>query len=130
VTESGSGDFHGLTECLLKNLHYDGAWTSGSKGPRAYGLVGSHLTLAQKGRVYLWGPPGVLVIRRPEGKIDVKMTWGVDVFIAEIPLPSTERKLPLYFSVAKVFGKTEQEAIQHGVNTGTDMIGFSVTIKR
>jgi hypothetical protein len=130
VAQPGPGEAGGFMDYLLKNLHVDGAWTNSEKGPRVYGLFGTHFTLAHAGRVYLWGPPGMLVLRRPEGRIEVKMTWGVDIFVAHIPVPgATSYRLPLYFSIAKVFGKTEQAAIQNRVNVGMNMIGFSVTFK-
>ena len=124
------GEAGGFLDYFLKNLHFDGAWTNSESGPRVYGLFGTHFTLAHAGRVYLWGPPGMLVLRRPEGRIEVKMTWGVDIFVADVPVPGAAGyRLPLYFSIAKVFGKTEQAAIQNRVNTGLNMIGFSVTLK-
>jgi len=126
----GAGDSRGVVDFLLRNLHYGGPWTTGPKGPRVYGLFGTHLTLAQAGRIHLWGPPGMLVVRRPGGKIDVKMTWGVDVFISDIPVPFANRKIPVYLTVAKVFGAPEEKAIQHHLNAGMDMLGFSMTIKR
>ena len=50
--------------------------------------------------------------------------------MADVPVPGAAGyRLPLYFSIAKVFGKTEQAAIQNRVNTGLNMIGFSVTLK-
>jgi len=125
------GDHSGFTDFLLRNLHYDGFWTNGFSKPRALGLFGTHLTLANAGRIYLWGPPGMLIVRRPEGKIDVKMTYGVDIFLGDLPNPfRPEKKMPVYFSVAKVFGKPEAAAIKSGVRVGLDMAGFSVTLGR
>jgi len=131
VSQPGPGEANGFVDYLIKNLHVDGAWTSSEGGPRYYGLLGTHLTLAHAGRLYLWGPPGMLVLRRPEGRIEVKMTWGIDFFVADVPVPGTTNfRLPLYFSIAKVFGKTEEAAIENNVNTGLNMVGFSVTFKR
>ena len=131
VSQPGPGEARGFLDFVLRNLHYDGAWTNSETGPRFYGLFGTHLTLAHASRVYLWGPPGMLVLRRPDGRIEVKMTWGVDFFVADVPVPwATEYRLPLFFSIAKAFGKSEQTALQNRVNTGINMIGFSVTLKR
>jgi len=130
VVQGTSGDRSAVVEYLLKNWHGDGLWTSGSNRSSAFGLLGAHLTLAHSGRLYLWGPPGMLVLRRPEGKFEVKMTWGIDLFLADVPVPFAQRKVPLYLSVARVFGKTEQEAIEHGANAGLGMFGFSMTIQR
>lgn len=121
----------GFVDYLLKNLHVDGPWTNGSSGPRVYGLLGTHLTLAKAGRVFLWGPPGMLLLRHPTGEVQVRMTWGIDVFVGDVLVPfASGFKVPVYLSIAKAFGKNEQDAIEHGVNAGLDMIGFSVTFKR
>ncbi len=131
VAQPGPGEARGFMDYILRNLHYDGAWTNSESGPRFYGLFGTHLTLAHASRVYLWGPPGMLLLRRPDGRIEVKMTWGVDIFVADVPVPwATGYRLPLFFSIAKVFGKSEETALQNQVNTGINMIGFSVTLKR
>ena len=131
VFQPGAGEGGGFRDYILRNLHYDGPWTNAENGSRVYGLFGMHITLAHAGRLHLWGPPGMLVLRRPNGRIDVKMTWGVDIFVADVPVPWTiGYRLPLYFSIAKVFGKPEQAAIQHNVNAGMSMIGVSVTLKR
>jgi hypothetical protein len=59
------------------------------------------------------------------------MTWGVDIFVADVPVPgATGYRLPLYVSIAKVFGRSEQKAMQNHMNAGMNMIGFSVTLKR
>jgi hypothetical protein len=71
------------------------------------------------------------VVRRPAGKIDVKMTYGVDIFLGDVPVPfGPEKKLFVYLSVAKVFGKPEAAAIKNGARLGLDMAGFSVTLGR
>jgi len=121
----------GFVDYLLKNVHFDGPWTNGSSGPRVYGLLGTHLTLARAGRIYFWGPPGVLLLRHPTGEVQVRMTWGIDIFVGDVPVPfGAGFKVPIYFSIAKAFGKNEQQAIERGVNAGLDMLGFSVTLKR
>jgi len=131
AVQPSGGDLRGFREYLLRNLHYDAVWTNGWAKPKAFGLFGTHLTLARTGRFYLWGPPGMLVISRPRGKLDLKMTWGVDVFIADLPNPFLPgRKLSIYGSVAKVFGKRENTLIQKGVNAGMNMAGLSITLAR
>jgi len=126
----GTGDTNGFIDYLLSNLHIDGGWISGVPGSTAYGLAGTHLTLAHASRIHIWGPPGMLVIRRPDGQFEVKKTYGFDVFLGDIPIPYTERKLPIYVTAAKVFNKSEAQAIRRHVNAGVDMVGLSVTLKR
>ena len=130
VFQSSPAEGGGFLDYLLKNVHYDGPWTNSENGPRIYGL-GTHMTLAHAGRVHLWGPPGLLVLRQPDGRIEVKMTWGVDIFVADVPMPwATEYRLPLYFSIAKVFGNAEQASTHGAVNSGLNMIGVSMTLRR
>jgi hypothetical protein len=96
-----------------------------------YGVFGTHMTLAHAGRIYLWGPPGILVLRNPGGQFEVKMTWGVDVLVGHVPVPfGPKYTLPLYVTIAKVFGQAEGTALQKGANAGLNMVGLSVTIKR
>ena len=131
VSVGGSGDSRGFLDYLLKHVHYDGGWTNSQAGPRVYGVFGTHLTMATVGRFYVWGPPGVLLVKRPEGPMEVRMTWGIDFLIADIPMPFGQgRKVPLYLSVVKAFDKNEQQALEKRINAGMDMIGFSVSIKR
>jgi len=125
-----TGDASGFVDYLLSNMHIDGGWISGVPGSSSYGLAGMHLTLAHASRLHLWGPPGMLVIRRRDGQFEVKKTWGVDFFLGDIPLPFMTRKLPVYATVAKVFNKSEAQAIRHHINAGIDMAGLSVTLKR
>jgi len=126
----GAGDTSGFVDYLLSNMHIDGGWISGLPGSTSYGLAGMHLTLAHVSRLHLWGPPGMLVIRRPDGQFEVKKTWGLDVFLGDVPIPFMKRKLPMYVAMAKVFDKSEAQAIRHQINAGIDMVGLSVTLKR
>jgi hypothetical protein len=126
----GTGDTSGFIDYLLSNLHFDGGWINGFPNSSAYGLAGMHLTLAHASRIHLWGPPGMLVVRRVDGQLELKKTYGVDIFLGDVPIPFTKRKLPIYGTIAKVFNKTEAQAIQHHINAGIDMAGFSITLKR
>jgi len=131
VVLSGRADGGGFMQYLLKHVHYDAGWTNSQTGPRVYGLFGTHMTFATAGRVYFWGTPGMLVMRRPDGRIEVRMTYGIDFLVADIPVPfGRGRKVPLYLSAVKAFDKNEQVAIEKNINAGLDMFGFSVTIKR
>ena len=127
--QSTRGDNRTFTEYLLRNVHYDGPWTNSTNGARSYGVFGTHLTLPNIGRVSLWGPPGVLVVRGPGGTMDVKMTWGVDIFVANLPI-GTSYTLPVYLSIAKVFGTNGAQSTTSSVNSGMNMVGLSFTIKR
>ena len=127
--QTGAGDAGGFVEYLLRHLHYDGLSTNGQRGPRAYGLVGTHLTLAQMGRWYFWGPPGVLVLKQPDGRTVVRITLGVDFRIGDLPI-GHGRRLPIFVSVAKAMNQQEMRALQRNINSGTDMVGLSITLRR
>lgn len=119
-----------IKEFFLRNLHYDGFWTNSSNGPRIYGTFGAHFTLARQGRVYLWGPPGVILLRGSDGRVLVRWTWGVDIYVADVPIPFWGSKRPLYLTIGKAFRPGESLDIVNNPNSGIDMIGFSVTMKR
>jgi len=127
--QTGTGDAGGFVEFLLRHLHYDGMWTNSQNGPRVYGLVGTHLTLAQMGRWYFWGPPGVLLLKQPDGRTDVRITLGVDFLVGDLPI-GYGRRLPIYVSVAKAMDKHEMRALQHNINAGMDMVGLSISLRR
>jgi len=123
VNESNS-----VVEFLLRNTHIDGLWTNSSTGQRTIGFVGTHLTLAHQGRIYLWGPPGIMLLRLPNGKVSITWTWGIDIFLGDVPLPmGMEGRL--FLSLAKAFGQKVDKASEFNANKGKEMIGLSITIK-
>ena len=116
---------------MLRNTHISPVWTNSSNGPRTWGYLGIHATIGRFGkRIYIWGLPGVIILRYPDGKKDVKMTYGADVFIADLRVPGTQHKLPMFVTFAKVFSGAEMEAFKKGADTGMNMIGFNFTLKK
>lgn len=127
-----------IKEFLLDNTHYDqlinsSNLTSAAGEVREWGFFGTHLTIAKFGdRIFLWPFPGFLVIRHPGGDIKMKMTYGIDIYLFDIPLSRGQNKrvIPLYFTAVKVFNATEAEAIRRGVNSGKDFMGISITLSK
>jgi hypothetical protein len=92
---------------FLRRIHLDGLWVSTSSGPRAYGLVGSHLTLVDVGRVQIFGPPGVLLLSLPdrggERRLTLGYTWGLSVKLGDIKMMSQSKNMTLFLTVSKVW---------------------------
>ena len=42
---------------FLTRVHIDGLWTTTQDGARFYGIIGSHISLVDVGRVQVFGPP-------------------------------------------------------------------------
>src|SRR5262245_10206219 len=45
---------------FLKWVHVDGMWVPTRLGASTYGLIGSHVVVANLGRIHFFGPPGVM----------------------------------------------------------------------
>ena len=110
---------------FLKWLHIDGLWTTTSLGERTYGLIGAHLAVVKIKRLYLYGPPGVmLLVNNPDGqRIRPALTWGFSIQLVPIRLPGTTREMELYLNLAKCWTSTSSQG-------GLDMAGLSVTWKK
>ena len=92
---------------------------------RSYGLIGSHLSLVDIGRVQVFGPPGVMLLSVPDGRgsrrLELGYTWGVSVRLADMRLFGG-REMTLFVNFTKVWVET-------GSATGRqayDIVGFSV----
>jgi len=92
---------------FLTRLHLDGLWVTTSNGPRAYGLIGSHLTLVDVGRVQIFGPPGVLLLSVPDGaggrRTTLGYTWGLSVRLTDVRMMSRTKNMTLFLTMSKVW---------------------------
>ena len=65
---------------FLTRVHIDGLWTTTQDGARFYGIIGSHISLVDVGRVQVFGPPGVMLLTVPDGnggrRVSLGYTWG------------------------------------------------------
>ena len=125
-------------EKLVKNtfftrVHLDGLWTSTSTDYRLYGLVGSHISLVDVGRVQFFGPPGVILLSVPDGRgsreIRAGYTWGLSVRLNDMRLFSPTKNVTLFLTVTKVWitGGDAYERLGPG---GFDIAGFSLAPRR
>lgn len=101
---------------FLTRLHLDGLWVTTSSGPRAYGLIGSHLTLVDVGRVQIFGPPGVLLLSVPDGaggrRTTLGYTWGLSVRLTDVRMLSRTKNMTLFLTMSKVWvGGSDPEQI-------------------
>ena len=75
---------------FFSRVHLDGLWSTTSTDLRYYGLVGSHISLVDVGRVQFFGPPGILLLRMPDvagsHQIRVGYTWGLSVRLVDLKL--------------------------------------------
>lgn len=107
---------------FFNKIHVDGLWVPGQTDAKFLGVVGTHVTVIELGRVHLFGPPGVMVLRA-DGKIRTALTWGFSLYMTQFRIPGTTRELALFgdFARAWTFGD---------YRTGMDLVGMSVAWRR
>jgi len=107
---------------FFNKIHVDGLWVPGQTDAKFLGVVGTHVTVIEMGRVHLFGPPGVMVLRA-DGKIRTALTWGFSLYMTQFRIPGTQRELALFgdFARAWTFGD---------YRTGMDLVGLSVAWRR
>ena len=125
------------SEQLVKNsfftrVHIDGGWTTTSTDVRLYGLVGSHISLVDIGRVQFFGPPGVIILSVPNARgsreIRAGYTWGMSVRLRDIRLFSPTKNMTLFLTMSKVWltGGTYDRLAPGGF----DIAGFSIAPRK
>jgi hypothetical protein len=116
---------------FMTRLHLDGLWTTASAQERAYGLVGSHLSLVDVGRLQIFGPPGVILLSVPDGygsrRMTLGYTWGISVRLSEVRLFG-QRDMTLFLNVSKVWvnGNSSNRTNARGF----DAMGFSLAPRK
>jgi hypothetical protein len=113
---------------FLTRVHLDGMWTTTSSGSRFYGIVGSHVSLVDVGRLQVFGPPGVMLLTVPDQngsrRVTLGYTWGFSLRLADVRIGAPTKNLTLFLNVTKVFLAT-------GGNTrGFDIVGFSIAPRK
>jgi hypothetical protein len=117
---------------FFTRLHFDGMWSTTSTHGRIYGLVGTHLSLVDIGRVQLFGPPGVMLLTVPDGyggrRVSFGYTWGLSVRLADMRVGAPTKNVTLFLNVSKVFlGSAENSA---NGSRSFDIIGFSIAPRK
>jgi hypothetical protein len=91
---------------FLSRVHLDGLWTTAATTGRFYGLIGSHVTLVDVGRLQIFGPPGVLILSVPDGadsrRITLGYTWGLSYRLTDVRL-FTSKDMTLFVNVSRVW---------------------------
>lgn len=106
-----------------KRVHVDGLSLPTASGVAAYGLVGTHVAVANIGRVYLFGPPGVMLLLEQAGdtrRLTPAISWGFDIYLSDFRFPGTDRTAQLYVNLTKCWMARYQ----------VDMFGLSVSWKK
>ena len=117
---------------FLSRLHLDGLWSTTSSDIRYYGLVGSHISLVDVGRVQFFGPPGILLLRMPDEngthQIRVGYTWGMSVRLTDLRVLAGHKNMTLFLSITKCWTVgSSTDRLRPG---GFDIAGFSLAPKR
>jgi hypothetical protein len=111
---------------FLTRFHLDSLGVTMSSGARAYGLIGTHMTLVDVGRVQIFGPPGVMLMSLPdaggERRLTLGYTWGLSVRLADVRLLSS-RKLTLFVTVSKVWVSSGNQQLDAG---GLQIVSLSL----
>jgi hypothetical protein len=117
---------------FLTRVHIDGLWTTASSNNRFYGLVGSHVSLVDVGRLQVFGPPGVLLVSLPDAdgsrRITLGYTWGLSVRLSDVRLFGPTRDMTLFLNVSKVWIAGSSGA--QGTSRGYDMMGLSIAPRK
>jgi hypothetical protein len=109
-----------------KWVHLDVMWIPPSNNVDAFGIIGTHLAIANIGRLYIYGPPGVMLIRQRNGgewMLRPAFTWGFSFYLTEFSIPGWEQEAQLFANVTKVWTEGDQR-------NGIDMVGLSLTFKK
>lgn len=111
---------------FLKWVHVDGLWIPAANQLDSFGVIGTHLTVANIGRLYIYGPPGVMLIRQRNGEqwmLRPAFTWGFSFYLKDLTVPGSGRTVQLFVNLTKVWTEGDQR-------NGMDMVGLSVTFKK
>jgi hypothetical protein len=118
---------------FLTRVHLDGLWTSTASDLRIYGLVGSHISLVDVGRVQFFGPPGIILLSVPDEtgvrRLRAGYTWGLSVRLTDVRLFAASKNMTLFLTISKVWvtGGSPFDRLQPG---GFDIAGFSLAPRK
>ena len=108
---------------FLTRVHLDGLWTTTQNGSRFYGIIGSHVSLVDVGRLQVFGPPGVMLLTVPNGhggrRATFGYTWGMSVRLTDVRVGAPTKNLTLFLNVTKVF-------VASGASGGQGTKGYAI----
>jgi len=134
VNKAVGREYDDFWSWLSRSLRYDAGWVPAQSGVNMFLLGGVHLDLGQiTDRLSLFGP-GLMIIRVPErnGQHSLRagQTWGVSLRMKDFHFPGTDREYSLYFSLAncRIGGGAIPD--QELIGMSTNVMGFSVALKK
>ena len=117
---------------FFTRIHIDGLWTTTQNGSRFYGIIGSHISLVDVGRLQVFGPPGVMLLTVPNGhggrRVTFGYTWGLSLRLADVRVGAPTKNLTLFLNVTKVFVASGASGAQ--ATKGYDIVGFSLAPRK
>jgi len=117
---------------FLTRVHLDGLWTTTQNGSRFYGIIGSHVSLVDVGRLQVFGPPGVMLLTVPNGyggrRVTFGYTWGLSLRLTDVRVGAPTKNLTLFLNVTKVFVASGASGVQ--ATKGYDIVGFSLAPRK
>ena len=120
---------------FFSRMHLDGLWSTTSSDVRYYGLIGTHISLVDIGRIQFFGPPGVILLSVPDGygsrTLRPGYTWGMSVRLTDFHFPGSGlgKNATLFLNVTKCW--TVGQSSLAGPNvSGFDIAGFSIAPRK
>ena len=117
---------------FLTRLHFDGMWSTTSTNGRIYGIVGTHMSLVDIGRIQVFGPPGLMLLTVPDGyggrQVALGYTWGLSIRLGDVRIGAPTKNMTVFLNLSKVFlGSSDTAA---GSSRGYDIVGFSIAQRK
>lgn len=117
---------------FLTRIHLDALATTSQTGDRMYGIIGTHVSLVDVGRLQLFGPPGVMMVTVPDEnggrRVTFGYTWGLSVRLVDIRLNAPTKNMTLFVNVSKVWLGTGGNSARN--SRGYDIVGFSIAPRK
>jgi hypothetical protein len=120
---------------FFSRVHLDGLWSTTSSDVRYYGLIGTHISLVDIGRVQFFGPPGIILLSIPDGygsrTLRPGYTWGMSVRLTDFHFPGSGlgKNATLFLNVTKCW-TVGQSALAGPNLSGFDIAGFSIAPRK
>jgi hypothetical protein len=113
---------------FLTRIHIDSLWTTTQDGARFYGIIGTHISLVDMGRVQVFGPPGIMLLTVPDGyggrKVSLGYTWGASLRLADVRVGAQSKNFTLFLNVTKLFVSGGAVGVQG--TQGYNIVGLSL----
>ncbi|MEK7203764.1 MAG: hypothetical protein AAB627_01655 [Patescibacteria group bacterium] len=119
---------------FMKWVHLDGYWIQSASSNMFQGLAGMHVVVFEEGRLQLYGPPGIILVRqqvsKEEHQLHFGITWGFSFRLFDIRVPGTDNEVRVFGNLAKVWLQGVNQDIPGASISAIDMVGLSVTFAK